>query len=302
MKGVVVLPTAYKGRTYRAENMYIKFCKKYNFSMIYSDAPNLDGYDVPITLCVPYHNRPGIPPGLLDAKCKLISHFGDLQCWGSKKCAKNKKILFDKYDLLIGTYYEKFREWYPQHIHKYVHWPQYFGPYERYKDISINPNPKMRCLMIGSHGGPAYPRRKHVVNTSKTLPDNGKIDVVRGVPFPKYPKYVNRYFCALALSNRFNFPETKYFEIPAAGVLMLATEIKELGLCGLKPNVHYIPVTIKNVFEKVKEVLDNPDDYIEIRNRGTKFVRENHSDVNKIDSFQEIFDKLEPGMHEALLR
>ncbi len=83
---------------------------------------------------------------------------------------------------------------------------------------------------------------------------------------------------------------------------MLATEIKELEMCGLKPNVHYVPVTMKNVFEKVKEVLANSDDYIEIRNRGTKFVRENHSDVNKIDSFQEIFDKLEPGMHKALLR
>jgi len=306
MKGVIVLPTVYKGAALRAIAMYSKLCKKYKFSLMYSDAPNLDAYDIAIIMCVPYHNRPGIPPGLLDAKCKLIGHFGDLQCWGNKECSKNKKILFDRYNLLIGTYYEKFREWYPQYVHKYVHWPQYFGPYERYVNLSINPKPKMRCLMIGSMGGRAYPLRAYVAKTSKSLPDNGRLDVNSGkrmhVPFEKYPKFINRYFCALALSGVYNFPETKYFEIPAAGALLLAKEVKELTICGLKPNVHYIPVTKKNVFGQIKKVLDNPQDYIEIRNRTTKFVRENYSDINKVDSFQEIFDRLEPGIHKDLLR
>jgi len=302
MKGVIILPTAYKGTAHRAKAMYAKLCKKYKFSLIHSDAPNLDGYDVGIVMCVPYHNRPGLPSGLLDAKCKLIGHFGDLQCWGNKECIKNKKLLFDRYDLLIGTYYEKFKEWYPQYVHKYIHWPQYFGPYERYINLPINPNPKMRCLMIGSGGGKAYPRRSYVIKTARSLPDNGRVDVRKGVPFEKYPKYINDYFCGLALSGIYNFPETKYFEIPAAGALLLATEVKELTICGLKPHVHYVPVTKKNVFAQIKKVLDNPQDYMEMRNRVTKFVRENYSDINKVGEFQEIFDRLEPGMYKSLLR
>jgi len=304
MKGVILLPTVYKGFAQRAEAMYTKFCKKYKFSLVYSDAPNLDEYDVAIVMCVPYHNRPGLPPGLLDAKCKLIDHFGDLQCWGNVECAKNKKILFDRCDLLMGTYYEKFREWYPQYVHKYVHWPQYFGPYERYANLTMNPNPRMRCLMIGSYGYPAYPRRQDVVQAARSLPDNGKLDIVGNViPFPKYPAYLNTYFCSLVLSGLYNFPEAKHFEVPAAGALMLATELQELTMCGLEPYTHYVPVTKENVFKQVKEVLDHPKDYIEIRDKGTKFVRENHSDINKVDSFKEILDRLlGPGGHKALLR
>jgi hypothetical protein len=89
----------------------------------------------------------------------------------------------------------------------------------------------------------------------------------------------------------------KYFEIPAAGVLLLATQVKELALCGMDSLVHYVPVTRANVFDKVKEVLDVPDKFVEIRDRGTKLVLETHSDLNRLDSFQGIFDKLWPEGH-----
>lgn len=303
MKGVIVLPTAYKGSALKAKTMYAKFCKKYNFSLIHSDTPELDSYDVAIIMCIPYHSRPGIPPGLLNAKCKLIGHFGDLQCYDSKECAENKKIMFDRYDLLIGTYYEKFKEWHPEHVYKYIHWPQYFAPYERYMSLPINPNPRMKCIMIGSYGGPAYPCRKYVARSGKKM-HSGLIEV-KGpwkVPFDKYPKYISNWFCGLALANKFNFPETKHFEIPAAGLLMLAREIEELEICGFKPNVHYVPVTKKNVFDQVRDVLAHPKDYMDIKNRATKFVRKNHSDVNRVDDFEKIFDRLGAGIHEGLLR
>jgi len=156
--------------------------------------------------------------------------------------------------------------------------------------------------MIGQRSGKAYPRRAYVAKRARSLPDNGRLDVKKGIPFAKYPKFVSNYFCGLALSGIYNFPETKYFEIPAAGSLLLATEVKELTICGLKPNVHYIPVTRKNVFDQIKKVLDNPQDYMEMRNRVTKFVRENYSDINKVGEFENIFNSLEAGMHEALLR
>jgi hypothetical protein len=302
MKGIVIAPTFYKNNAPKSKAMYDKLCEKYNFSYLCTDTPNLDGYDVAIIQSVPYHNRPGVPTGLLDAKCKLIGEFGDLQCWDNKECIKNKEILFDRYDVLVGTYYEKFREWYPQHVHKYVHWPQYFGPYTRYASLSINPNSKMRCLMIGSYNDPYY-RRRYVINNRGRFVDGGCIDVVGPtVPFDKYPKYLNEYFCSLALPGKFNLPISKYFEIPAAGVLLLATETKEASICGFEPYVNYVPVTRKNVFGVVKGVLDHTADYIKIRDEGTRFVRENHSDINRINKFEEIFNRLWSDGHKSLLR
>lgn len=306
MKGVIIVPTFYESRKYRGSiikrnSMYGQLCKKYNFSVLYTDSPQLNDYDVAIISSVPYHNRPEIPPGLLDTKCKLIGEFGDLQCWDNEECLRNKEILFNKYDLLIGTYYYLFRKWYPQHLHKYIYWSNYFGPYEKYAALSINIKPMMRCLLIGA-SYPIYVRRNYVINKAKIRPSNSLVDVINDIPFDKYPEYINNYFCALALPGKLNVPVAKYFEIPAAGSLLLATEVKELEICGLEANVHYVPVTKTNVFDQIKKVITHPDDYIEIRNRGTNFIRKNHSNINRFGLFEEAFDKLWPSGYEGLLR
>lgn len=303
MKGIVIAPKFYEDNAWKSKAFYDKLCEKYNFSYLCTDVPNLDGYDVAIIQSVPYHNRPAIPPGLLDAKCKLIGEFGDLQCWGNPACIKNKKILFDRFDCIVGGYYYQFREWYPEHVHKYVYWLNYFGPYERYVTLTPVTNPRMRCLLIGSNNA-SYPRRQYVISSMRKYPNNGYVDVVGPwqIPFPEYPKYLSNYFCSLALPGKFNLPVAKYFEIPAAGVLLLATQVKELELCGMVPFVHYIPVTRVNVFDQIKKVLTSPEDYITIRDKGTKFVRENHSDVNRLDAFQDIFNNLWPDGHKKLLR
>ena len=85
MKGIVIAPKFYENNAWKSKDMYDKLCEKYNFSYMCTDTPNLSGYDVAIIQSVPYHNRPGIPPGLLNTKCKLIGEFGDLQCWDSRE-------------------------------------------------------------------------------------------------------------------------------------------------------------------------------------------------------------------------
>jgi len=299
MKGAIIIPTFYKnresmGQVIKHKVMHNELCKKYNFSYLYTDTPNLDKYDIAIIRNVPYHNRPAIPPGLLDTKCKLIGEFGDLQCWDNEECIENKEILFNRYDILMGAFYDRFMEWYPQHINKYIHFPQYFGPYKKYASLPINPNPKMRCVMAGSYGPRGYPIRNYIFEKSITFANNGYIDVSGAgkIPFKEYPEYINSYFCALATGGAFNSAIAKYFEIPAAGTLMLAVEIPELAICGLKPYIHYVPITKEDVFDKVKEVLKNPHDYTGIRDEGTNFVRQNHSDINRVDIFKNVFDRL----------
>jgi len=308
MKGTIIIPTFFdnkkrqsKGVMIRKNAMYKNLCKKYNFSIQYTDSPELDDFDVAIITCVPYHNRPNLIPGLLDTKCKLIGEFWDLQCWDNEECIKNKKILFDRYDALLGSYYYLFRKWYPQHIHKYFYLPNYFGPYEKYANIPLNNKPIMRCLLIGARYK-AYPRRRYVYEEAQKHANGGFIDAVNGIPYNEYPNYINKYFCALALPGELNMPVAKYFEIPAAGTLLLATEVEEAKTCGLQANIHYVPVTRKNVFQQIHKVLYNPDDYIEMRNGATKFVLENHSDLNRFEIYEDIFKRLFPDGYEFLLR
>jgi len=308
MKGAIIIPTFYnnhkrqsKGSMIRKNAMYNDLCEKYNFTIQYTNTPNLDGFDVAIISSVPYHNRPNLITGLLDTKCKLIGEFGDLQCWNNEVCIKNKKILFNRYDILLGSYYYLFKKWYPQYMHKYFYSPNYFGPYENYIKLPINPNPKMRCLLIGARYK-AYHRRIYVHDNAPNYDHNGFVDSVNGIPFGKYPNYINKYFCALALPGKLNMPVAKYFEIPAAKTLLLATEVDEVKTCGMQANVHYVPVTRDNVFKQIKRVLYNQEDYIEIRDRGTKFVLENHSNLNRFKIYEDIFKRLFPDGYESLLR
>lgn len=295
MKGVIIIPTFYekrhrKGRSSRGKFLFNRISQTYKFPIIYTDTPDLKNFDVAVIYAVPYHNRPEIPPGLLESKTKLIGYFEDLQCWDNKECQKNKEIMFDRYDIIMGAYYEKFKKWYPQHIHKYVYFPNFFFPYKKYVKLQVPLKPKMKCLMIGSVNE-YYPFRVFI---RKHRDKKGLLDVSRKKPFSEYPEFLSKYFCAIATVGILRGTIlSKYFEIPAARVLMLAEEIMELKMVGLEANVHYVPITKKNVFSQIKKVLKKPKDYISIRDKATEFVRKNHSEINRTIQFKEVLKRIE---------
>lgn len=300
LKGAIIVPTFYKKRhesgikSQRSKFLFERIDQRYKFPTVYTDAPNLKGLDVAVIYAVPYHNRPGIPSGLLDTKVKLIGYFEDLQCWDSKECQKNKEILFERFEILMGTYYEAIRKWYPQHVHKYVHFPNFFFPHKRYMNLQINPGARMRCLLAATISR-YYPFREYIRGCRSKL-----VDITK-VPFDRYPHLLNSYFCAIATSgslksevhgNCGDAPSAKYFEIPAAGTLMLAEEILELSVMGLKPYTHYVPITKENVFKQVKKCLTSPEKFVSIRNDGMNFVRSHHSIENRVLQFGEILGEL----------
>lgn len=304
MRGAVIVPKFYKKRheggikSQRSKFLFDGIGQQYSFPLVYTDAPDLRGLDVAVIYAVPYHNRPGIPPGLLDSKTKLIGYFEDLQCWSSEECRKNKEIMFDRYDILMGTYYEAIRKWYPQHVHKYVHFPNFFFPHERYMSLQPNLNSKMRCLMIGTVNK-YYPFRVHIKKESRS--QLCPLDIPKRVPFNRYSEFLNRYFCAVATVGSLESEvhgfcgdalPAKYFEIPAAGVLMLAEEVSELAVVGLKPYTHYVPITKENIFKQVKKCLTSPEKFVKIRDNGTSFVRRNHSIRNRVIQFGEILRRI----------
>jgi len=292
MKGSIIIPTFYHKRhlggvkSQRARFLFKELEKKYGLSITYTDSPSLKGLDVAVVYAVPYHNRPKIPSGLLEAKAKLIGYYEDLQCWDNEECKRNKRVAFARYDVLMGACYEMFMNTYSQHLYKHEHFPNFFVPHQAYVRLKPNKRPKMRCLMAGTVSR-HYPFRLHIKNRKDKL-----IDVKR-VSFDKYPQFLNSYFCALAVPGRMRNVAAKYLEIPAAGTLMLAARVKELDVMGLKPYVHYVPVTEKNVFGQVKRCLSHPEDFVKIRNAGMDFVRSNHSVKNRIAQFGRILKGLE---------
>jgi len=293
MIGKIVVPTFYKerwkskfGSGARANILLHAISIKYNMPIFYTDTPKFDDVDFALVYAVPYHNRPKLPPGLLDTdpRVKLIGYFQDLECWDNKECLKNKLLAFERFDVLVGSFPETFSKWYPQFLHKYIHFPSYFAPFERFNVLKTNPKPIMKCLLSGS-SGKAYPFRRYII---KKVPKDIFQYRKRNIAFVDYPKFLNSYFCAIATGAASSVVIAKYLEIPAAGTLLLAEEINDVILFGLKANVHYVPITRENVIEKIREVLKNPEKYVEMRDRATKLVRENHSIINRIKEFKQV--------------
>jgi len=293
MVGKIVVPTFYKekhedksGMGGRSNILLHGLSKQYNMPLYYTDTPTFEDVDFGLVYAVPYHNRPTLPPGLLDtdSRVKLIGHFEDLECWGNEECIKNKLLVFKRFDVLIGSFPETFSKWYPQFLYKYIHYPNHFAPLEKFTALEPASDPIMKCLLLGSVNK-FYPFRQYIINkVSKDILHYSRPNI----EFAEYPKFLNSYFCAIATGAVSSVVVAKYLEIPAAGTLLLAEEINDLVLLGLKANVHYVPITRETVVEKIRSVLKNPERYIEMRDRATKLVRENCSEINRLEEFKNI--------------
>jgi len=301
MKGAIIVPTFYKRRHMQglrsmvSKTLFDRIEKICGFPSIYTDTPNLKELDVALVYAIPYHNRPKIPSGLLDSDTSLILYFGDLQCHHNKECEKNKKKMFEKCDIIMGGFYEAFTKWYPQYVHKYELFSGFCHPYESYVDLQMNLEPKMKCLLSGSINR-YYPFREYIKGLcQKNVDGISELIDIEGrsfVPFEKYPRFLNSYFCAIATSGMYGGMVSKYFEIPAAGTLLLAERKKELDILGFGPYVHYVPITRENVIEQIREVLGHPEDYAEMRKDAMEFVQKNHSDVSRAFQFRDILKRL----------
>lgn len=294
MNGKIVVPMFYKarhnnptGQSGRSKILLNGISKQYNMPIEYTDEPTFDNVDFALIYAIPYHNRPKLPPGLLECnkRVKLISYFEDLQCWNNKECKQNKLKMFERYDVLMGSYNENFRKWYPQFAHKYIFYLDHFSPFKSFSMIRSNPKPIMKCLLSGTIAAKYYPFRNYIF---KTVPKHLLTHQKKNILFADYPKFLNKYFCAIATGSAVSVLVAKYFEIPAAGTLLLAERIKDLDSIGLKAGVHYVEINRKNVIAKIQHVLKNPENYIEIKNRATKLILEKHSEINRIKQFADV--------------
>jgi hypothetical protein len=270
---------------------YYEVHKNFGFELRYSDEIDVD-YDTDIVFMfgVPYHNRPTIPPGLLDLnkKIKLVIYTGDVQCYNNKICLDNRIKIYTRCDMILSQSHEYFMSLYPQFASKFEFMPLFFSPHNRYVNLPFNKKPKLRCLLSGSINPSVYPLRSDIVSSKKPYIDYKPPTFVGDA----YAKLLNSYFCCVMSASIFNYVLAKYFEITATGSLLLANETVDSGLAGFIPYEHYIPITKDNVYEQITKCLKEPERFDSIRKAGMNFSRHNHSVINRIDRLKKIFDKL----------
>jgi Glycosyl transferases group 1 len=169
--------------------------------------------------------------------------------------------------------------------------------------IPYNPDPSNSILLSGAVSA-HYPLRQQM----KWLHERG----VRGIAYQRHPGYhcghdygredgdvgrgyasrINSHLAAFTDSLSFNYVVAKYFEIPAAGALLLADDAVSgpLERLGFVKGRHYVPVSKENLEERVREVLDesNRSEVDEIRRRGQELVWARHKTSDRAMQINEV--------------
>lgn len=259
---------------------------------------------------IPQWDRPGFLVDYitnLDPKVKIITYLRDIHDYSQNPVYRRElDVLFSRFNLIISPAKEYFEQNYPAYVDKMVFMPDYFGPHKRYASLPIQENPENQCLLSGATNPAVYPIRAHVL----THGDGSRIVHVPP-PYPttphhfvgdRYARLLNLFQCCVTDSGVYNYAVNKVFEIPAAGSLLLANQVKDMDECGFVPYIHYIPVTKEDVLEKIYQVLESPERYKGIKEQGRSFVLENHSLDNRVKflchQIEEVME-LHPRMEEG---
>ena len=158
--------------------------------------------------------------------------------------------------------------------------------------LYVNPNPNMKILLSGALSS-AYPMRRYLKNLNNpNVEILCKSQVIRG---DDYISYLNTYLCAFSCCSNNNTPYivNKFFEIPAAGCLLLAYDeyvqnaLKEIGFIDM---VNYISCDKHNIVKKIEYICneDNLEEINKIRLNGYQLVTHNHTIKNRYDLLEQI--------------
>jgi hypothetical protein len=218
-------------------------------------------------------------------KCILCD---DLHCW-SLWMRREKIRAFSMCDTILSTYGYIFDHFYPELSNtKDIAWIPHSASPDFLLDYNGNPE---NAIFLSGAVSDHYPLRQQM----KDLFTNGANRIV----YHQHPGYhchynyennanigrayaerINSYRGAFTDSSKYEYVVAKYFEILATGSLLVAdsavsSPLKELGLI---EDVHYVPVSIEDLKDKIEYVLNenNHESLDEIRKKGQEEVWGKH--------------------------
>lgn len=193
-------------------------------------------------------------------------------------------------DGILSPYAPRLAVYYPNHDPARLAWiPHAAGP-----DFVMpcSESPRLKIFVSGNTDRAHYPFRHAVRQFALRRPDLAAVQ--------RHPGYRSHYdyerdqrvgrgyattirdcFAAFTDGGRYLYLVAKYFEIPAAGALLVADRATapQLARLGFEDGVHYVSAGVDDFEEVVERVLDrrNIERMEQIRRRGQRLVHECHT-------------------------
>jgi hypothetical protein len=193
-------------------------------------------------------------------------------------------------DGVLSPYAPRLGAFYPDHDPARLSWvPHAAGP-DFILPVSETPRPLM--LVSGNvdpdlypfrHAARAFARRRPELAVVQRHPRyRSNFDYERDRRVGRgYAETIRSCFAAFTDGARYLYLVAKYFEIPAAGALLVADRAAapQLAMLGFEDGVHYVSAAPDDLEEVVERVLDRPNfpAMDAIRRRGHHLVHERHT-------------------------
>jgi len=316
MQGLVLLPEVYN--TYPSQGRYMPLFNmlrdKLGFDIIHSNNYLVSSItaDIVITFKSPENSNPQLMSNIVELPKdkKLIGYFADVHTSGDLTGINTQldeeyiiamHRMLSRCDIILCPYDNVFRKKWPEFVDKYIFFP-HFIEYDLYRYLQTSNYRKHKCLLTGSLDTAAYPLRNHVVALNHPMVDfikhpgyliGDKLAKAMGFAIGEdYANLLNQYVCNVATSGKMNYVVAKYFEILAAGTILLANYTLDLDLLGFEEEKHYVRIDRGNFSNKLKYILLNYDKYKILIDENREFIFDNHTERNRFKQLREIIDGL----------
>lgn len=302
MRGLIIIPEQYKSRWTDSYKILLdRVSIEYKFPLIYSDNPDIHpDTDIVIFYATPIHCAPErLVEKLLNlpSRIKTIGYMSDCQSYGKKAFKQTMNLCLERFDRILTPSWEYFCTEYPDHVNKSRFFPNFIAPKERYELLEENMLPLNRCLVSGAQNPSVYPLRDFILKNK-----DDRMEVILP-PYWNQHNYVGAnyalllrcFHCAVTCSSIFKYAVAKYFEIPAAGTLLLAEDCEDVRICGHVPWETFIPVHEDNVLSQINYVLNiSPDNgqIKRIKKQSREFVLKYHTVNNRFETFCKVIEEL----------
>lgn len=291
----------------RLELLFGEIARRLNTELEYNTHPVIyKDTDIVITYGLPYHAIPGGGyPELINMPkhIKLISVLADVWSHGNKEYEYNASKIYERSDVLLTAIWDGMEKLWDEFIPKCEFFPNYISPTKRY-DLPLNETPINKMVLSGMTMASFYPLRDYVLknvnsakifrpphpgfhNDYKTLANNKSVYVT-----DNYANMLNQYSCGLSTTTIHTFLTFKFLEMGAVGCLPISDSCDDMQKCGFYPGMHYMEIDKENSIDIIDHVLNNPIDFIGMRERVKERILKRHTIEHRVEQLISAVDRV----------